>query len=339
MVCSRCFTFNHAPYITDAMNGFTMQETTFPVVTVIVDDASTDGEQNVIRKYLDEHFQKPYRTEETEYAHIVCANHRINPNCQFVVFLLKYNHFSIKKDKFLYINEWLDNAKYHALCEGDDYWTDQEKLQKQVSFLEMHPEFNVCSHDYVVYSNNEKKIVEESVYSTFFKNEAILLPFLEYSLKDYFKAGYIRTLTCVYRNGSYLNNIPREKYKHYRDDIFHYYLLKQGKGVLLKDVMGVYRIHDGGVWSAIRGTGRDIEATIYNAYNIFTVENDKKAFNKIKKLYVNLIILQLHEGMYCHTLGSIKKCFYQLPLKDFVFVIFQTLNTIIRTTIKKLFHR
>ena len=49
MVCTRCFTFNHAPYIVDAMNGFVMQETTFPVITIIVDDASTDGEPEVIR--------------------------------------------------------------------------------------------------------------------------------------------------------------------------------------------------------------------------------------------------------------------------------------------------
>lgn len=139
MVCTRCFTFNHAPYIVDAMNGFTMQETSFPVITLIVDDASTDGEPEVIRQYLSEHFQSPYRVEETEYANIICAKHKTNSNCDFVVFLLKYNHYSIKKTKMPYLSEWLDNAKYHALCEGDDYWIEPKKLQKQVDFLETHP--------------------------------------------------------------------------------------------------------------------------------------------------------------------------------------------------------
>lgn len=155
MVATRCFTFNHAPYIEDAMNGFAMQETTFPVVTLIVDDASTDGEPEVIRKYLAEHFQSPYRIEETEYAHIICAKHKINANCDFVVLLLKYNHYSIKKLKMPYLSKWLDNAKYHALCEGDDYWTDPMKLQKQVDFMDANPDYTLCFH--AVYETYERQ--------------------------------------------------------------------------------------------------------------------------------------------------------------------------------------
>ena len=56
LVCARCFTYNHAPYIEDAMNGFCMQQTHFPYVCVIVDDASTDGESEVIKNYLQTHF-------------------------------------------------------------------------------------------------------------------------------------------------------------------------------------------------------------------------------------------------------------------------------------------
>ena len=145
MIVTRCFTFNHAPYIKDAMNGFTMQETTFPIITCIVDDASTDGEQEVIRQYLSEHFQLPYRSEETNDYYLICANHNTNPNCTFVVLFLKYNHYR-KKSKLPYISEWCDKAKYLAFCEGDDYWTDDLKLQKQVNFLENNPEFIECTH-------------------------------------------------------------------------------------------------------------------------------------------------------------------------------------------------
>lgn len=70
MVCTRCVTFNQAPYIEDAMNGFTMQQTTFPFVCTIIDDASTDGEPQVIRQYLQEHFdledKSVVRNEETD---------------------------------------------------------------------------------------------------------------------------------------------------------------------------------------------------------------------------------------------------------------------------------
>ena len=144
MVCTRCFTFNHAPYIVDAMNGFTMQETMFPVITLIVDDASTDGEPEVIKQYLTDHFQTPYRIEETEDYHLICSKHKSNPNCIFVVFLLKSNHYSIKKPKLPYLSEWLDNAKFHALCEGDDYWIHPMKLQRQVEFMESHPDYSMC---------------------------------------------------------------------------------------------------------------------------------------------------------------------------------------------------
>lgn len=143
MVATRCFTFNHAPYIEDAMNGFTMQETTFPVITLIVDDASTDGEPEVIKQYLADHFHEPYRTEETVDYHLICAIHNTNPNCTFVVFLLKYNHYCIKKPKMPYQSEWRDNAKYIAICEGDDYWTEPKKLQKQVDFLESNPDYGL----------------------------------------------------------------------------------------------------------------------------------------------------------------------------------------------------
>lgn len=148
MVCVRCLTFNHAPYIVDAMNGFTMQKTDFPFVCVVVDDASTDGEQEVIKNYLNEHFDLEdkmiARHEETDDYVLTFARHKTNLHCFFAVLYLKYNHYSIKKIKNPYYSQWQDKAKYIALCEGDDYWIDCLKLQKQVDFLENHPDFGLC---------------------------------------------------------------------------------------------------------------------------------------------------------------------------------------------------
>lgn len=144
MVYVSCMTFNHAPYIVDALNGFTMQETDFPFVCAIVDDASTDGEQEVLKNYLNEHFdledKKIARHEETDDYILIFARHKTNYNCHFAVLFLKYNHYSIKKSKAPYIAQWREKAKYIALCEGDDYWIAPVKLQKQVEFLESHPE-------------------------------------------------------------------------------------------------------------------------------------------------------------------------------------------------------
>lgn len=158
-----CMTYNHAPYIEDAMNGFCMQETNFPFVCTIMDDASIDGEPEVIKKYLQEHFdledKSIVRNEETDDYVLTFARHKINHNCFFAVLYLKYNHYSIKKSKITYIQEWHDNCKYIALCEGDDYWIAPNKLQKQVSFLESHNDYVMCFHNAFITKVCNKRIV------------------------------------------------------------------------------------------------------------------------------------------------------------------------------------
>lgn len=147
LVSIRCLTFNHASYITDAMDGFCIQQTTFPFVALIVDDNSTDGEQEVIRNYLDCHFEMSFAQNwETEDAVFIEADHNENKSCHFVVVLLKKNLYRNKPKKVSLIARWEDNVKYRAGCEGDDYWTDSLKLQKQVGFLESHPDFSMCTH-------------------------------------------------------------------------------------------------------------------------------------------------------------------------------------------------
>ena len=150
MVCVQCMTYNQAPYIVDALNGFTMQETTFPFVCCIIDDASTDGEPEIIDRYMEVHFDlddvSSARREETDDYSMLFARHKTNKNCYFAVLFLKYNHYSsfeIKMRKLRYISRWLENAKYIAVCEGDDYWIDPRKMQKQVDFLEKDQDYGL----------------------------------------------------------------------------------------------------------------------------------------------------------------------------------------------------
>lgn len=146
-VVVRCFTFNQSRYIEETMNGFTMQQTNFPFICCIVDDASTDGEQQVIIKYIKENFDitdtaVAYQ-KETDYAHIVYAQHKINKNCFFAALFLKENHYSQRKSKMVYLKEWNDGVPYEALCEGDDYWIATDKLQMQADFLDENPEYGL----------------------------------------------------------------------------------------------------------------------------------------------------------------------------------------------------
>ncbi len=116
-----CCTYNQCQYIRDALDGFLMQKTDFEFEVLVHDDASTDGTADIIREY------------EQKYPNIIKPIYQ-NDN--------QYSQgISIKKE-FIIPRV---SGKYIALCEGDDFWTDPLKLQKQVDFLEAHPEYTLCA--------------------------------------------------------------------------------------------------------------------------------------------------------------------------------------------------
>lgn len=245
MVSVRCFTYNHAPYIVDAMNGFVNQETTFPFVTLIVDDSSTDGEQEVIREYLAGHFQSPYQIEETDDYNLICANHKENSNCTFVVFLLKYNHYKIKKSKLTYLAPWFDYSKYYALCEGDDYWIDSNKLQEQVSFLESHPTY-AFSHTAIRYFFEE----DNRLYNS--KDIELNSKMINEGLSpEKILLGYrIQYCTVVCRSDAYKSARESDSYLYggnfkMGDTQLWYQLYKEGDIYFYPEVCAIYRKHAG----------------------------------------------------------------------------------------------
>lgn len=162
-VCVRCFTYNQSNYITDALRGFVIQETDFPFVCFVVDDASNDGEQDVIKNFISDNFDLSenscYYERETDYAFITYAQHKTNKNCFFAVLYLKENHYSVKKSKIPYLAEWRDKSEYEAYCEGDDYWTAPDKLQIQVDYMDSHRDCELCHTAFVFYDeeNNIKR--------------------------------------------------------------------------------------------------------------------------------------------------------------------------------------
>ena len=146
-VSVECRTYNHAPYITQALEGFVRQRTGFPFVAVIVDDASTDGTPERILSFFREEFAvedaSVARTEETEAYRFHFARHRRNKHCYFAIYLLKTNHFQAGREHWAYLDPWRGQARYLAFCEGDDYWTSRYKLRRQARVLDHHPEVGV----------------------------------------------------------------------------------------------------------------------------------------------------------------------------------------------------
>ena len=119
MVSIRCITYNHAPYIRQCLDGFVMQKTNFRFQAVVHDDASTDGTTEIVREYAE------------KYPDIIIPMYE------------EENRWSKHDGTLLTCMLPLMTGKYWAECEGDDYWIDPYKLQKQVDFLETHPDYGL----------------------------------------------------------------------------------------------------------------------------------------------------------------------------------------------------
>lgn len=236
-----CMTYNQSKYITDAMNGFTMQQTDFPFVCTIVDDASTDGEQEVIRKYVEDNFDFSEGSvayhKETDYAFITYAQHKSNKNCYFAVLYLKENHYSQRKPKMGYLSEWRDMYVYEALCEGDDYWIDENKLQKQVTFLDNNRNYALCF-------SNAQLIVENNIKSDI---RTDLIESRDYSPSELFEQWIVPTASILVRKEIYSLDLKGRQHFVNGDIVIILSAAKLGKIKCMNEKMVVYRIQPGGV--------------------------------------------------------------------------------------------
>lgn len=200
-----CTTYNHERYIHKAINGFLMQETNFNYEIIIHDDASTDRTQQIILEYA-------------------AKDDRIKP------ILRKTN---LKSTGVLVTPKALHKAtgKYIALCEGDDYWIDSKKLQKQVNFLESHKEYSLCFHDVVVLW--EDKGTNPSLFCPPELPETL-------SIEDIISGWNIPTTSMVFRS-EVLLPLPDWFYNIYNGDLaIQLILADKGKTKYFNEIMGVY---------------------------------------------------------------------------------------------------
>ena len=253
LVSIRCLTYNHAPFIRQCLDGFVMQKTNFRFEAIVHDDASTDESASIIREYAEKYpdIIKPILETENQYSkHDGSLGRIINSHMR---------------------------GKYVAMCEGDDYWTDPYKLQKQVDFLESHPDYVMCSHRNNTYFDGQgKMLVCED------QSEVV------YSLNDLIRGQwYFHPLTVVYRRCCY----DAGEYALYpvsMDAVLFFHLLKKGKGICLADNMAVYRIHDGGVWSKV-GLDKQSLQEFRARLGIYQVEKSREAALFLLSLYAKAL--------------------------------------------------
>lgn len=175
MVIVNCMTYNQSRYIIDALNGFAIQETAFPYVCVVVDDASTDGEQDVLQTYIENECNSAEGSKnENDIYQLTYVPHKLNKNCIFAFYFLKRNLYKEQEKKNSLLKCWRDHSKYEAMCEGDDYWTDPLKLQKQVDFLESHPDYSICFTNCISKYQDRECVSNKMIWDTYNTKQMIL---------------------------------------------------------------------------------------------------------------------------------------------------------------------
>ncbi|HON18882.1 MAG TPA: glycosyltransferase [Salinivirgaceae bacterium] len=206
-------TFNHEKYISQAIEGVLMQEIGFPYELIIANDCSPDNTDAIVKDYINHH---PKGKIIKYFSH--AQNIGMQPN-----FIFAAQHCT---------------GKYIALCEGDDYWTDPLKLQKQVDFLERNPEYNICFHDVEILAPNPEVVSQKNIQwndrDTFTTDD--LLDF----------GNIMHTPSVVFRN------IVKEypfKNAITGDYFLHLMVSLNSKIFRIKETMAVYRVHDGGFFS------------------------------------------------------------------------------------------
>jgi glycosyltransferase involved in cell wall biosynthesis len=294
-----CITYNHANYIRDALEGFLMQKTSFPIEIIIHDDASTDGTADIIRQYHAQHpdLIKPILQEKNQYSQGKKAS------------LTTFKHA---------------RGKYIALCEGDDYWTDPLKLQQQLDAMNLHDAILVCHSTWVLYygDNKIKRVYlrQPMDHSGYLNIEEILM-----------KKSDFHTSSILVRS-EFLSNLPEFYYTAPIGD----YPLKilaahLGKVFFIDRVMSVHRKGILGSWSEKMEIGEktrkqsrldfesrhvfmfvDFDRFSNNRYHQTIKKVMGKRLARILKMYGNLDFLQVRERQKI-ILRSLGKMRFILP--------------------------
>lgn len=220
LVAIDCITYNHGKFIRDTLEGFVMQRTDFPFVAIVHDDASTDGTADIIREYAGRYpdIIKPILETENLYS---------------------------KGDDSLgrVMREAIDasGAKYVALCEGDDYWTDPLKLQKQIDFMEANPDYSMCFHNAIEHWEDGR--IPDHPFAPLERRD--------YDYKEVGSGWNVPTASAVVKK----NILDSELYKKatecksfiYGDILIWLTAAEFGKIFCLGEIMAVYRRHAGGL--------------------------------------------------------------------------------------------
>ena len=284
-VTIRCLTYNHEPYIRQCLEGFVTQKTNFRFEAIVHDDASTDGTATIIKEYAEKYpdIIKPIFETENQYSKRDGSIRRI---------MNEHTH-----------------GKYVAICEGDDYWIDPLKLQKQIDFLEENPNYTMCCSDAII--QTQEGTLDWSRYP---HNQDVLT-------EDIIINGgwFLQTASLIYRK-DLLNKYPSYcKNCHVGDYPLMLWASLNGKIRWFAEKQVVYRYSMGNSWTSrikkenITNIIHDWRSEINMLSGLDSYSNGKYSltFNKRKVNFIHRLIINnpLNYNELSNTFHDVKQLY------------------------------
>ena len=248
-------TFGHENYIRNAIEGVLMQKCNFDIELVISNECSPDSTDDIVNEIINSQENKSWIKYTRHSTNMGAAGNSI---------------WTLKQAK----------GKYVAICEGDDYWTDPNKLQKQIDFLNNNNAFSICFTDYKVLHENTKNLYYPNLIKKY-KNKSI------FNQRNILLSNFIPTATVMFRNQKEvydrleLNLYPLDWFLHILNSEY-------GKIKFLPFESAVYRKHDGGICSAT-------SPIINNQKYLKSIKIFRKLYSKkyLVQFLFNLLILKI----------------------------------------------
>lgn len=245
-----CITYNQENYISEALESFVHQKIDFPYEIIIHDDASTDRTKDIIKKYQKKYpdIIIPIFEKENVYSK--------NPNLVMEIVLSKAR------------------GEYIALCDGDDGFLSDDKLNCQVKYMDRHPEITLCCHNTKVIDDSGEMAYEISPY-----NEGIV------TIYDFFKnSSSMHTSSMLFRRDD-IKKLPSYYHKATVGDLpLKIYLLSKGNAYYIDKIMSFYRSNAKGSWNLYQKNNEEVlrknhemEISVYELFN----EETKRKYDKL----------------------------------------------------------
>ncbi|TRO65113.1 glycosyltransferase [Christiangramia sabulilitoris] len=236
-------TYRHENYLEQAVESILMQEGEFEMELVISNDNSPDKTAEIVKRLI--------------------ANHN-KGNC--IKYFCPEKNLGVTQNLIFALKQC--QGKYIAICEGDDFWTDETKLQKQIEFLENHEDYVVTYHDALVVNENGEVLKDSKLPASCRK---------DFTQIELMKGAYLLFLSICFRN--IIEDYPREIYSVSTPDVFITSLLgNYGKGKYLPFIQKAgYRLHGGGVWGKKAQIKKlEMRLSLFKSLNSFYRSKDRE---------------------------------------------------------------